>query len=65
MNRRVLLVDDNQAVRSTLSMTLKKAGFDVVEAADGLDGLTKAKAEFFDAFVIDYKNANYGWHYIN
>lgn len=55
MNRRVLLVDDNLAVRSALSMVLKDAGFDVIEGADGLDGLTKAKADFYDAFVIDYK----------
>ena len=55
MKRRVLLVDDNMAVRSSLSMVLKDAGFDVEEACDGLDGLTKAKAQFFDAFVIDYK----------
>lgn len=55
MNRRVLLVDDNLAVRSALSMVLKDAGFDVVEGSDGLDGLTKAKSDFYDAFVIDYK----------
>lgn len=55
MKRRVLLVDDNRAVRSALSMVLKDAGFEVVEGSDGLDGLTKAKAEFYDAFVIDYK----------
>ena len=55
MKRRVLLVDDNNAVRKMLSTVLEEAGFDVVEASDGLDGLTKAKAVFFDAFVVDYK----------
>ena len=55
MNRRVLLVDDNQLVRKSILDVLTVAGFEVVEAKDGLDGLTKAKSGFFDTFVIDYK----------
>lgn len=55
MKRRVLLVDDNIAVRTTLSSVLSNAGYAVTEAGDGLDGLTKAKSNTFDAFVVDYK----------
>jgi two-component system chemotaxis response regulator CheY len=55
MNKQVLLVDDNAMVRKVLKSVICAAGYDVVEACDGLDGLTKAKNEEFDAFVIDYK----------
>jgi two-component system chemotaxis response regulator CheY len=55
MNRRVLLVDDNRVVRQAIFNLLVNVGYEVVEATDGLDGLTKAKASYFDALVIDYK----------
>jgi two-component system chemotaxis response regulator CheY len=55
MKKQVLLVDDNKAVRTMLSSLLTNAGYLVTEAADGLDGLTKAKNIGFDAFVVDYK----------
>ena len=32
---RVLVIDDEDNVRKSLRMTLTKAGYDVVEAADG------------------------------
>ncbi|NQZ06083.1 MAG: response regulator [Algicola sp.] len=55
MNKQVLLVDDNAMVRKMLKSVICAAGYDIVEACDGLDGLTKAKNNSFDAFVIDYK----------
>jgi two-component system, chemotaxis family, chemotaxis protein CheY len=36
---RVLLIDDDAAVRETLAEGLRLAGFDVAEAASGADGL--------------------------
>jgi len=55
MSKRVLLVDDNLGVRTMLRTILTSEGYEVVEAGDGLDGLTKAKKEAFDVFLIDYK----------
>lgn len=36
---RILVVDDEENVRKMVRMTLAKAGFDVVEAADGEKGI--------------------------
>lgn len=55
MSRRVLLVDDNRVVRQTIADVLVNVGYEVVEASDGLDGLTKAKNSFYDVLIIDYK----------
>ncbi len=55
MNKHVLLVDDNDKVRSLLKSCIEASGYQVVEARDGLDGLTKAKTMAFDYFVVDYR----------
>lgn len=39
-----LLVDDEAAVRAYASMVLRRGGFEVVEAEDGLDALSLIKA---------------------
>ncbi len=44
MTKTVLAVDDSASIRQMVSFTLKGAGYDVVEAADGQEGLEKAKA---------------------
>lgn len=44
MSKRVLVVDDSPTVRQQVGLALKLAGFDVVEAVDGLDGLAKLDA---------------------
>ncbi len=43
MSKTVLAVDDSASIRQMVSFTLKGAGYDVVEASDGQDGLDKAK----------------------
>ncbi|WP_443029072.1 response regulator [Spirulina sp. CS-785/01] len=40
----VLIVDDSVTVRSLLSMTFEKAGYEVEQARDGKDALTKLKS---------------------
>lgn len=37
--KRILIIDDDDEVRLTLSENLREAGFEVLEAANGLDGL--------------------------
>jgi two-component system, chemotaxis family, sensor histidine kinase and response regulator PixL len=39
--KRVLVIDDSVTVRQTLSLTLKKAGYQVLQAQDGLDAIAQ------------------------
>ncbi len=39
--RVILIVDDSKTVRNLVSFVIKKAGFKVITAEDGLDGLEK------------------------
>lgn len=44
MARNILIVDDSLTIRSSLEYCLKKAGFNVVAAVDGIDGIEKLKS---------------------
>jgi two-component system alkaline phosphatase synthesis response regulator PhoP len=49
----VLVVDDEEGVRLFLKTALKKAGFNVETAADGLEALVKVKASPPDVISLD------------
>lgn len=53
MTKTILAVDDSPSVRQMVQMTLKGAGYTVVEAVDGEDALAKAKGGRFDAVITD------------
>lgn len=53
MSKKILVVDDSTSMRQMISFTLKGAGFDVVEANDGLQGLSVAKTQGFDLVFTD------------
>lgn len=50
---RVLVVDDERALRELLRLYLQNEGFTVVEAADGQDALSMVRAGGIDVAVID------------
>jgi CheY-like chemotaxis protein len=52
---RVLLVDDERALRESLGAWLKKAGYEVHEAADGCEGLEKARRLVPDLIFLDVR----------
>ena len=54
----ILAVDDSASMRQMVSFTLKGAGYDVVEAVDGVDALNKAKSRKFDCVVTDVNMPN-------
>jgi len=54
----ILAVDDSASMRQMVSFTLKGAGYNVVEAVDGVDALNKAKAQAFDCVVTDVNMPN-------
>ncbi len=41
MGNLIMTVDDSTSVRQMVSFTLKSAGYDVIEAVDGVDALSK------------------------
>ncbi|MGC2194018.1 MAG: response regulator transcription factor [Terriglobales bacterium] len=53
MNEKLLLVEDEQALRSTLSVRLRGEGYVVDTAADGIEGFEKATTEPFDLIILD------------
>lgn len=50
---RVLIVDDDEAIRQSLRRTIERMGHKVVEASDGLDAARIMDADSFDAVVSD------------
>lgn len=53
MPKTILAVDDSPSVRTMVRLTLTGAGYDVIEAVDGEDGLAKAQANHVDAILTD------------
>jgi len=49
----ILAVDDSSSMRQMVAFTLKGAGYQVVEAADGQEALNKAKSQSFDLIITD------------
>ena len=49
----ILTVDDSASMRQMVSFTLKEAGYDVVEAADGEQGLEAAQNNQINLVITD------------
>lgn len=53
MGKKILAVDDSATIRQMVALTLRGAGYEVLEAADGADGLAKAKRERVSLVLTD------------
>ncbi|MFA6000742.1 MAG: response regulator transcription factor [Thermoleophilia bacterium] len=51
--KKILVVDDEAAVRRLVSSYLKREGYQVLEAEDGIEALRKARLEHPDLIVLD------------
>jgi len=53
MPKRILTIDDSKTMRDMLMLTLADAGFDVLQAVDGQDGLDVLARERVDVVITD------------
>jgi two-component system response regulator MprA len=58
MAHRVLVADDDRAIRASLARALELEGYDVTTAADGASALTAVRDEAFDVVVLDVMMPN-------
>jgi two-component system chemotaxis response regulator CheY len=58
MGKTIMSVDDSTSVRQMVSFTLKTAGYEVIEAKDGLDALDKLKSTAVNMILTDLNMPN-------
>ena len=56
--REILVVEDDRAIRRLLSMVLKREGYRVQEAADGVEAVVKLGLNEYDVIVLDLMMPN-------
>jgi len=54
----ILAVDDSASMRQMVSFTLKGAGYEVIDAVDGVDALNKAKQQAVNLVITDVNMPN-------
>src|SRR5438876_1041665 len=50
---RILVVDDEASIRTTIEIVLAREGFDVVLAGNGAAGVAALESASFDAIIVD------------
>src|SRR5690242_17042974 len=58
MAKMIMTADDSASVRQMVSFTLKQNGYDVIEAVDGRDALTKLTSQKVDVLITDLNMPN-------
>jgi two-component system chemotaxis response regulator CheY len=58
MGKTIMSVDDSASVRQMVGFTLRTAGYDVVEAQDGLDALNKLEETPVNMILTDLNMPN-------
>jgi CheY-like chemotaxis protein len=62
MGKKILIVDDEEVIRKFLKINLIKWGYEVLEAADGVQALEQLGKDHFDLLICDIIMPNKdGW----
>ena len=51
----ILIVDDNEGIRETLSSILEEKGYDTDTAKNGAEAIEKSKTKFYNIALLDIK----------
>lgn len=52
-HKKILLIDDSNTIRRTGELFLKQAGYEVIQAGNGIDGLAQALLNIPDIIFLD------------
>ena len=52
---RILVIDDDESIRSALSLVLKEKGYEVDVAINGQEAISKSKASFYNLALVDLR----------
>jgi two-component system chemotaxis response regulator CheY len=58
MAKTIMIIDDSATLRQVVAVTLKKAGYDVLEATDGKDALNKLTGQKVNLIICDVNMPN-------
>jgi len=58
MAKTIMIVDDSASMRQVVSITLKGAGYDVLEGNDGIDALARLKGQKVHLIISDVNMPN-------
>lgn len=58
MAKTILIIDDSTSLRQVVNITLTNAGFDVIEAVDGRDALSKLDGRKIHLMICDVNMPN-------
>lgn len=58
MAKTILVVDDSTSIRQVVGIALKGAGYDVIEASDGKDALSKMTGQKIHLIISDVNMPN-------
>lgn len=58
MGKTIMVIDDSASIRQVVNLTLKKAGYEVVEACDGQDAIGKLTGQKVNLIVCDVNMPN-------
>jgi two-component system chemotaxis response regulator CheY len=58
MSKKILVVDDSASIRQVVSIALRGAGYEVIDACDGKDALSKMTGDKINLIISDVNMPN-------